>query len=89
MIPANTLIANAVGTRQPAALIRGGDNVLIPELPKSETTRQGRDGETLFHVAASTVDLSANTVTLELEGQQVRTDVILARLAAATRVLTG
>lgn len=89
VIKANKLIANSVGSTKPAALIRGGDNVSFPELPKSDPFLVGRDGETLFHVSSTSVDLTNNTVTLELEGQQTRTDVILARLAASTRVLTG
>jgi hypothetical protein len=69
--------------------MRGGDNIVFPELPKTDVLLQGRDGETLFHIVDVELDVDANKITLTLEGQQRRTDVILARLAAATRVLTG
>lgn len=88
-IPATRLLGNAVGAARPAALIRAGENVSFPELPKTDVMLKGRDGETLFHVANVALDVDRNLVTLTLEGQQRRTDVILARLAAATRVLTG
>jgi len=88
-LPADTLLSNAVGTAKPAALMRGGDNIVFPELPKTDVLLQGRDGETLFHIVDVELDVDANKITLTLEGQQRRTDVILARLAAATRVLTG
>jgi hypothetical protein len=88
-LKATKMLANAVGAVRPAAMIRGGDNIVIPELPKTDPFLQGRDGETLFHVVSSDVDLTNGTVTLELEGQQSRQSVILARLAAATRTLTG
>jgi hypothetical protein len=88
-IKATKILANAVGSARPAAMIRGGDNIYIPELPKTDPFLQGRDGETLFHVVSSDVDLTNGTVTLELEGQQSRQSVILARLAAVTRTLTG
>lgn len=88
-IKATRILANAVGDARPAAMIRGGDNIVIPDLPKTDPFLQGRDGETLFHVASSDVDLTNGTVTLELEGQQSRQSVILARLAAVTRTLTG
>lgn len=89
VLAADKLLTNAVGTARPAALIRGGDNIVFPELPKTDVLLQGRDGETLFHIASVELDVDANKITLTLEGQQRRTDVILARLAAATRVLTG
>jgi hypothetical protein len=88
-IKATKILTNAVGSARPAAMIRGGDNIYIPELPKTDPFLQGRDGETLFHVVSSDVDLTNGTVTLELEGQQSRQSVILARLAAVTRTLTG
>ena len=89
VIPAGRLLSNAVGSRLPAALIRAGTNVLIPELPKTDLLGAGRDGETLFHIVSTEVNMEEGTVTLELEGQGREIDVITARLAAATRVLTG
>lgn len=89
VIAADRMIRNAVGEPKPAALIRAGENISFPELPKTDVMLRGRDGETLFHIASVELDVDNNTVTITLEGQQRRTDVILARLAAATRVLTG
>jgi hypothetical protein len=87
---ASAMVHNAVaGFSVPAALIRGGANIVIPELPRDETLSQGRDGQTLFHVVATDTDLATGTVTLELETQAREIDLITARLAAATRTLTG
>ncbi len=73
----------------PAIEIRAGQNLLIPELPRDDPFQTGRDGQTLFLIASTECDLSTGTVTLELEGQTRRIDALLARLAAATRVVTG
>lgn len=89
VLPAHTLVRNPAGTRQPAYTIRGGENILIADLPKSDVLQPGRDGETLFHIVSSDTDLQRGHVTLELEGQTRRADILLARLAAATRTLTG
>lgn len=89
VLPVTRLVRNAVGTRQPAALIRAGANLLIGDLPKTDVFAQGRDGETLFHIASTELNMQDGTITLELEGQGREIDVITARLAAATRVLTG
>lgn len=88
-LPATSQIARPGGMPGPAILIRGGDNILIADLPKTDIFQQGRDGETLFHIVSTECDLKAGTITLELEGQSTRTDVLLARLAAVTRTLTG
>lgn len=88
-ISATKQLQNAVGTTLPAACIRAGDNILIPDLPKTDLGLAGRDGETLFHIVSTDCDLQTGLVTLELEGQARRADVLLARLAAATRTLTG
>lgn len=82
-------VARANGSPAPAYTIRGGENVTIRDLPKTDAFQTGRDGETHFHVASVAVDMDAQTVTLELEGQIRRSDVLLARLAAATKTLTG
>jgi hypothetical protein len=89
VLPAARLVKNAVGSTQPAATIRAGRNLFISDLPKTEVFVAGRDGETLFHIASTEVNMEAGEITLELEGQGREIDVISARLAAATRVLTG
>jgi hypothetical protein len=82
-------IRRANGGLVPAYVIRGGENIAITDLPKTDAFATGRDGETLFHVTDVEVDLDRQTVTLAFEGQIRRSDVLLARLGAATRVLTG
>lgn len=89
VLPARQLIANAHGPAVPAFQIRAGCNIYVPDLPRDQLLIGGRDGQTLFHVATCEVDMVANTVTLELEGQGRQMDVILARLAAVTRTITG
>jgi hypothetical protein len=89
VLSATRMIANAVGAAAPAMMIRAGDNIIFADLPKTELFQQGRDGETLFHIVGTEVDLTAGKVTLELEGQQSRLDVLMARLALVTRTLTG
>lgn len=77
------------GQTLPAAAIRGGDDIAIIDLPVDDSLATGRDGQTIFHIAATQTDLTERTITLDIEGQTRRTDVLLARLAAATRVVTG
>lgn len=91
VLPARALIKSAIGPAMPAALIRAGSNVYLPDVPQlgSALARAGRDGQTLFHIIGTELDMEAETITLELEGQGRQLDVITARLAAATRVLTG
>lgn len=89
VLNAYTPIRRANGGPAPAWTIRAGENILIADLPKSEVFVAGLDGETLFHIVAADIDIARNTVTLELDGQTKRSDVLLARLAAATRVVTG
>lgn len=91
VLRANDPITNAVGSPKPAALIRAGSNIFLPDLVRSDSllAPPQRDGQTLFHIASTEVDMEAGTVTLELEGQAREIDVITARLAAATRVVTG
>lgn len=82
-------IQHATRGPQPAWLIRAGENIRIADLPADNLMTTTRDGETLFHITNADVDLEQGTVTLELEGQTRRSDVLLARLAAATRIVTG
>jgi hypothetical protein len=89
VLPALAQVKRANGPSLPALQIRGGDNIVVTDLPKTELLGQGRDGETLFHIVSTDADLSTGLVTLTVEGQTSRMDVLLARLAAATRVLTG
>ncbi len=89
-LPADALVENLVGQAMPACYIRAGENIVIPELPKDDYLIPGRDGQTLFHVTGSTTDMTENRqTTLELEGYSRSSDVIMARLSAATRTLTG
>jgi hypothetical protein len=89
VLPAMTMIRRASGSPLPAFMIRAGQNVVVSDLPKTDLFSQGRDGETLFHIVSTEADLASGNVTLEVEGQTRRSDVLLARLAAATRRLTG
>jgi hypothetical protein len=89
VIPATTIVKRASGSPLPAYMIRAGENVLVADLPKTDLFSQGRDGETLFHIVSSEASLEDGRVTLEIEGQTKRSDVLLARLAASTRTLTG
>ena len=72
-----------------AAMIRAGDNILLPDLPKADIMASGRDGETLFHIVSTELDAEQGTMTLELESRSTRTDVLLARLGAVTKTITG
>ena len=89
VIPATKTIKRASGTPLPAFMIRGGDNIVVSDLPKTDLFSQGRDGETLFHIVSTETSLEDGSTTLEIEGQTRRSDVLLARLAAATRGVTG
>lgn len=89
VLEAEHLVQNAVGQRQPAFTIRAGTNITIPDLPKSDYFSQGRDGETLFHISSTEADMATGRVTLTLEGQHSALDVLTARLATATRTVTG
>jgi hypothetical protein len=89
VLPAMRTVQRANGPALPAFQIRGGENVLVSDFPKSDLFTQGQDGETQFHVISTEADLDSGLVTLEIEGQTRRSDVLLARLAAATRVFTG
>lgn len=88
-LAADTLIRARTGELMPAWAIRAGENLLIPDMPKTEPFTAGPDRETLFHIVSCDVNVDEQQVTLELEGQTRRLDVTLARLAAATRLVTG
>jgi hypothetical protein len=89
VLPAMLPIKRANGPTLPAFQIRGGENILVSDLPKTDLFSSGRDGESLFHIVSTEADLDSGLVTLILEGQTRRSDVLLARLAEATRVFTG
>lgn len=89
-LDAKRLVTAAKGGIEPAYTIRAGQDVLIPDLPRDDLfLPQGRDMQTLFHIASVEVSLPDQKVTLTLQGQTKRADVLIARLAAATRTLTG
>jgi hypothetical protein len=88
-LPARALVSHTAHGAQPAWTLRAGENILIPDLPKTELTTSRRDGETLFHIVTCDVDLQQNRVQLTVEGQLNRADILLARLASVTRVVTG
>lgn len=85
-VPASLLLSG----RRPmiAAAVRAGMNIQIGGLPKDEPFVTGRDGQTLFHIVSTDATLDGN-VTFQLDSQTRTIDVILARLAAVTRVITG
>lgn len=83
------VVAHAQLGKMPAWSIRAGENILIADLPVTQPLEGGLDGETLFHIVSADVNHEEGTVTLELDGQTRRADVLMARLAAATRVVTG
>lgn len=91
VLNATDLIRNTVGSNMPAAVMRAGANVYLPGMPRFDSAfaQRGRDGETLFHIVGTELDMETGLITLELEGQGRQIDVITARLAAATRVATG
>lgn len=89
-IPVDKVISNVVvQDPMPALYIRGGENLRIADLPSTDPFGAGRDGETLFHIISAEIDTETGLITLDLEGLTRRQDVILARLAAATRTITG
>lgn len=88
-IPISTMLGRANGPPMPAAMIRGGDNIAISGLPKSDPLQQGRDGETLFHIVSVQTSEDEGLVTIELEGQDRRSDALMARLSSASRSVTG
>lgn len=87
-LPSAKLVESLKGSAMPASYIRAGDNVVIPALPK-QSIETGRDGETIFHVTATETDGESGTTTLELDGYTRTSDILLARVASATRTLTG
>jgi hypothetical protein len=89
VVPADSQLTNAAGSAQPAYAMRAGENIRIVDLPKTDLFRQGLDGETHFHIVSTETNLAQNTVELQVDAQVRRTDVLLARLALATRTVTG
>ena len=89
VLPALVPVKRANGPNLPALQIRGGDNILVSDLPKTDLFATGRDGETLFHIVSTQADLGSGLVTLEIEGQTRRMDVLLARLALSTQFPLG
>lgn len=88
-LPAVTEIDSPMGQRRMALHIRGGENIVLPDLPKTEILRQGRDGETFFRIVRAETDMATGITTLECDAYSKSSDVLLARLAAVTRVVTG
>jgi hypothetical protein len=88
-LPASSYVHHAAHGPVPAILLRAGENMLVPDLPKTEPLAPGRDGETLLHIVSTDYDESRQLVTLEVEGFTNRADILLARLAAVTRIRTG
>lgn len=89
-LPVDRVISNVVvQDPMPALYIRGGENLRIADLPATDPYGAGRDGETQFHITSAEIDTEQGLITLDLEGLTRRQDVILARLAAATRTITG
>jgi len=74
---------------RPAFQIRAGENLVIPDLPKDDYFRPGRDGQTLFHVRSAETNMDEAKTTLELDGYSRRSDILLARIGAVTRSITG
>lgn len=89
VLPASAQVAHATGAPLPAFCIRAGENVTISDLPASVPLGYGRDGETLFHVVSTEANEKTGRVTLEVEGYHRRSSILLARLANATRSITG
>jgi hypothetical protein len=88
-LAADALIQHSDGGVKPAAMVRAGQNITIPDLPKSDVLVGGRDGQTLFRVTSVDTDMKRNLTTFTFDSHSRRVDVLLARLSAATRVLTG
>lgn len=87
-LPCTAPVTSGNGGMFPAYLMRGGDNVKIVGLPKDDPFNIGRDGQTLFHISSTSVNL-AGEMTLALDSESHAIDSLLAKLAAVTRTLTG
>lgn len=88
-LPVGMLARHAYHGPVSAMQIRAGENILVPDLPKTDPNLPGRDGETLFHIVSTDYDEGAQKIALEVEGFTKRGDQLLARLAAVTRRVTG
>lgn len=85
VLPCDLQIHHAQRGQGPASRIRAGDNISIPDLPKSRLFLDGRDGETQMHIVSCDVDIDANTVTLAVERGLSRAAALLTRLALVTQ----
>ncbi len=88
-LPATALVQHVALGARPAFTIRAGENLVIPDLPKDDYFRPGRDGQTLFHIRSVETDMEQAKTTLELEGYSRRSDILLARIGAVTRAILG
>lgn len=88
-LPATKQVAHANGGSRPAMQIRAGENVVVPDAPSDFPSVAGRDGQTLFHVVSSETDMRSEVTKLTLDGYARTGDVLMARLAALTRAVTG
>lgn len=91
VLPAKAEVSHADGSRGLAMFLRGGDNVLIPDLPTDHYFRPspGGDGQTMFHIRATETDMASGRTSIELDAFAHTSDVIMARVAAVTRILQG
>lgn len=109
VVPADRMLTTP-GGRRPAALLRAGEDIVIPDLPMEDLFRSaartkisetdpyaaetksslaGNPGQTTFPIVGTSVDLKTNRVTIEVDNAGRFSDTLLARLAAATRTVTG
>lgn len=85
VLPAAMAVRHAARGEAPAYCIRAGDNITLPDLPKSRILDGGRDGETHLHVVSTDVNVDGSTVTLQVERGLSRAAALLSRLAAITQ----
>lgn len=89
-LPGDTLIQHASGNAVKAWEIRAGQNVTIPELPVADIFTQDGRGEVLFHIVSTEASTAKGEVTLTLDSYgSKRSDVLMARIAAVTKLLGG
>lgn len=90
-LPAFADIRSVTAGPSPAMFIRAGQNVVLPDVPTDDYFRAtpGADGQTMFHVRSAETDMQSGTTTLELDAFTHRSDLLMARVAAVTRVFTG
>jgi hypothetical protein len=89
-ISGEKIVQNAQGNAVKAWEIRAGENITITDLPLADIFTQDGRGENLFHIISTEANASDGTVTLSLDSfGSRRMDVLMARIAAATKLLTG